>query len=211
MGASMNSKRKSGAVSKSKALARTTIFGPPPILPGEDARAFQKLATQVSSAVKPTSIIEEIWINDIANLTWEITRLRKLKAQLMSDSVPVILRKYFEYLGDPDKFVRKWVSGDPGVKARVEKRLSYINLTIDSVYGQALLKDVKHIERLDQMIMVLERRRNSVFHEIDRHRASLSRALRGNVDEIEDAEFKEIERVTDSPKIAAEDDQRPTN
>ena len=201
----MNSKRKSGAVSKSKALARTTIFGPPPILPGEDARAYEKLASEVATAVKPTSIIEEIWINDIADLTWKITRLRKLKAQLMSDSVPGILRKYFEYLGDPDKFVRKWVSGDPGVKARVEKRLSYINLTIDSVYGQALLKDVKHIERLDQMIMVIERRRNSVFHEIDRHRASLSRALRGKVDEIEDAEYKEIEPETDSPKIATEE------
>jgi hypothetical protein len=200
----MSSTRKSRQISKSKTLARTTIFGPPPILPGEDLPAYEELATQVASAVNATSIIERIWIKDIADLTWEITRLRKLKAQFVSDHIPGLLIKYFEYLRDPDKLVRKWVSGDLNAKARVEKRLASMNLTIDRVYGQALVKDFDNIERIDQMIMVIERRRNAVFHEIDRHRAALSRTLRDNVDKIEDAEFRELERETDSPKMAVE-------
>ena len=201
----MSSTRKSRPISRSKALAKTTIFGPPPILPGEDVAAYDELLLRISGAVKPSSVIEEILIKDIADLTWEITRLRRIKARLISDKVPDLLVEKFLYLRNPDKLVRKWVSGDPDAKARVEKRLTSMNLTIDSVYGQALVKDFKHVERIDQMIMVIERRRNSVFLEIDRHRTTLSRALRDNVDKIEDAEFEEIERETDSPKIAAEE------
>lgn len=207
----MNSRRKSRPSSKSKALARVTIFGPPPILPGEDAHAYEELATRVCRAVKPTSIIEEMWIRDIAHLTWEVARLRKIVARLISDKVPDLL----ETLLEPEmrnhsdvaarKLVRKWMAGDARAKARVDKLLTQTNSTIDSVYGRVLTKDLDYIERIDQMVATLERRRNSVFHEIDRHRATFSRASRDNVEQIEDAEFKEIEREVDSPKIAIED------
>src|SRR5690349_17722205 len=56
-GLHMNSRRKSRPSSTSKALARTPIFGPPPILQGEDAHAYEELAMRVCRAVKPTSII----------------------------------------------------------------------------------------------------------------------------------------------------------
>jgi len=188
-----------------------TIFGPPPILQGEDAHAYEELATRVCRAVKPTSIIEEMWIRDIADLTWEITRLRKIVARLISDNVPDLL----ETLLEPEmrnhsdvaarRLVRKWVAGDPKAKARVEKVLVRTDSTIDSVYGRALEKNINYIERLDQMVASSERRRNAVFHEIDRHRATFSRTLRDNVDEIENAEYKVIGQETDSPKIAVEE------
>ena len=94
---------------------------------------------------------------------------------------------------------------DPKAKARVEKILLQTDSTIDSVYGRALEKNINYIERLDQMVASSERRRNAVFHEIDRHRATFSRTLRDNVDEIENAEFKVIGQETDSPKIAVEE------
>jgi hypothetical protein len=99
----------------------------------------------------------------------------------------------------------RYVAGKLAAKARVEKILSLDNFTIDSIYAQALVKQFDSIERIDQMIMVLERRRNSVFREIDRHSMSFSRALRDNVDKIEDAEFEEVEPEIDSPKLAGEE------
>jgi hypothetical protein len=197
--------------SSSKALVRNTDFGPPPILPGEDAGAYEAMLAQVTKAVKPTCIIEQFWIRDIVDLTWEIIRLRGLKARLISDKVPDLLAVRLgshvpQHSGvAAQKLVRKWVAGDPDAKARVEKRLTSMNLTIDSVYGEALLKDFDSIERIDQLIMVIERRRNAVCREIDRHRIACSRTLRDNVDEIKDAEFKEIEGETGSPKIAVEE------
>jgi hypothetical protein len=199
----MSSRRQSRPLSKSKALARVTIFGPPPILPGEDEHAYEGLATQVTGAVKPTSIIEEIWIKDIVDLTWEIVRLRKLKTEFLSAQVPSVLKDIIKTSEDDARAMfQKWVRG---WNRQLDGYLKYHNSTIDGVYSKALISNITDIQRLDEMIMLLERRRNSVFHEIDRHRTSLSRTLRDNVKQIEDAEFKEIDRETDSPNIAAEE------
>jgi hypothetical protein len=45
--------------SPSEVLAMETIFGPPPILPGEDASAYEALVRHVTADVKPADIIEK--------------------------------------------------------------------------------------------------------------------------------------------------------
>jgi hypothetical protein len=74
----VTSRRKPSPASSSKALAKNTIFGPPPILEGEVARAYNKLLARVSTEVMPQDILEEIWVRDVVDLTWEIFRWRKL-------------------------------------------------------------------------------------------------------------------------------------
>jgi hypothetical protein len=56
------------------------LFGPPPLIEGEDTRAYDELLTQISTAVKPANIPEDIWVQDIVDLVWEALRLRRLKA-----------------------------------------------------------------------------------------------------------------------------------
>jgi hypothetical protein len=188
-----------------------TMFGSPPVLLGEDEQAYGSLFKALASGLKSRGIIEQIWLNDVVDLTWEIARLRKIMTRLISDKVPDFLEGYLapamrNHSDDAaQKLVRKWMAGDADAKARVDKLLTQTNSTIDSIYGRALTKDIDYIERIDQMVATLERRRNSVFHEIDRHRATFSRALRDNVEQIEDAEFKEVEPKVDSPKLAIED------
>jgi len=60
------------------------LFGPPPLLEGEDAAAYDELLVRISGAVKPTDIFEEIWIREIVDLVWGAFRLRRLKANLMT-------------------------------------------------------------------------------------------------------------------------------
>ena len=78
----------SRAAGASKALNRISVLGPAPLLEGEDASAYAELLAQVSSAVKPTDIIEDIWVRDVVDLTWEILRWRRLKANLLSSGIP---------------------------------------------------------------------------------------------------------------------------
>ena len=42
-------------------IDRLEIFGPPPLLEGEDCKAYDTLLARVSGATKPKDIIEEIW------------------------------------------------------------------------------------------------------------------------------------------------------
>jgi hypothetical protein len=60
-----------------------SLFGPPPLFEGEDAKAYDELLMRISSAVKPVDILEEIWVRDLVDLTWDVVRLRRLKSNVM--------------------------------------------------------------------------------------------------------------------------------
>jgi hypothetical protein len=62
------------------------LFGPPPLLEGEDPEAYNRLLDRVTAAVKPRDIFEEIWVADIVHLTWEILRWRRLQPRLIQQN-----------------------------------------------------------------------------------------------------------------------------
>lgn len=55
----------------SQALSCLHIFGPPRLLKGEDAAAYDDLFARVSGNLKPSDIFEEIWVSEIVDLIWE--------------------------------------------------------------------------------------------------------------------------------------------
>jgi hypothetical protein len=59
--------------------ARLNIFGPPPLIEGEDAAAYDELLVRISAAVKPADILEDIWVREIVDLVWDTFRLRRFK------------------------------------------------------------------------------------------------------------------------------------
>ena len=77
--------KKSGLASKStpNALTRVSIFGEPPLLGDEDPANYQKFLARVSKDIRPTDVLEEIWIRDIVDLSWEALRWRRLIASLL--------------------------------------------------------------------------------------------------------------------------------
>ena len=66
-------------VPSTDAAPTSSLFGPPPLLEGEDPSAYDELLARISGAVKPADVLEEIWVSDVVNLTWEIFRWRRLK------------------------------------------------------------------------------------------------------------------------------------
>ena len=68
----------------SKAVSRHSLFGPPPILEGEeDAAAYDELFGRVYAAVKPADVIDEMFMADVVALEWEILRWRRLKLSVI--------------------------------------------------------------------------------------------------------------------------------
>jgi len=62
---------------------RLALFGPPPLIEGEDGAAYDQLLVRICSAVKPIDIIDEIFIADVVPSEWEVLRLRRLKWSLI--------------------------------------------------------------------------------------------------------------------------------
>ena len=67
-------------------MQRLAVFGPPLLLEGEDAAAYDELLARVCAAVKPADIIDEMFIADILALEWEVLRWRRLKWTLMQET-----------------------------------------------------------------------------------------------------------------------------
>jgi hypothetical protein len=190
---------------------------------GEDSAAYHELLERVSGDVKPTDIVEKIWIHDVVDLTWEIFRRRRLRTSLIAAAmlnkleailVPLVRRRSArneETEGFPElnlnftprppspeemlanKLVKKWIARDLAVIERVNKLLASVSITIDTVMARAFVEEFENIERIDRSITIAEGRRNTVLREIDRHRLTFAHALRETVQSVEEAEFKVIE------------------
>ena len=79
------SDRKTGANSKPKTSAspqRSALFGPPLLLEGEDAAAYDQLLARCA-AVKPVDVIDEMLMVDVVSQEGEVLRWRRLKWSLI--------------------------------------------------------------------------------------------------------------------------------
>jgi hypothetical protein len=74
---------KKRSLSSSSKAPSWRLFGPPPVLAGEDVDAFDELFRRVSEAVQPVDAIDEILVADVVSLEWEVLRWRRLKAGLL--------------------------------------------------------------------------------------------------------------------------------
>lgn len=48
---------------------------------------YHEFFARVSRVVKPRDFLEEIWVREIVDLSWEILRMRRLKAPLVSEGL----------------------------------------------------------------------------------------------------------------------------
>ena len=62
---------------------RLALFGPPPLLEGEDAAVYDQLLARTCAVVKPADVIDEMFIADVVSLEWEVLRWRRLKSSLI--------------------------------------------------------------------------------------------------------------------------------
>jgi hypothetical protein len=85
-------------------VQRLAVFGPPLLLEGEDATAYDELLGRICAAVKPVDIIDEMLIADIAALEWEVLRWRRLKRTLMQEAGFKVLEDFLAGKLDDDVY-----------------------------------------------------------------------------------------------------------
>jgi len=157
------------------------ILGPPALLPGEDPAAYRALSEQLTAAVKPQDFIEQVWVRDFVDITWETSRLRRFRAAMIVSgygaAIKEILVPQLNYSRASD-FAEKWLRNDKQTRADFKALLVQLGLTMDDVHGRALDHKIKSIGRVDQMIEAAEHRRRLIFLEVERRREMLARRMR---------------------------------
>jgi hypothetical protein len=166
-------------------------FGPAPLAEGEDGHAYDELLLRISAGVRPADILEEIWVRDVVDLTWEALRLRRLKAAILTMSARKVLTDNmarFDGYAEAEELACSWAAREPDAVATVSERLAAQGLALESLTAQGLTRALEPIERIARMIAQAEARRAAALREVERHRASFGPRLRAAILEAEKAD-----------------------
>jgi len=181
---------------------------PPSLANGEDAATYAQLAARIRAAVAPANIIEEIWARDVADLTWDVVRLRRLKAGLYTigagDGMAQLLGGLEQYAITGKLKARDWAARKPAALAEVNAQLSTAGLDMGDVATSTFAARIDQFDRIERMLAAAEVRRAAALHAIDNRRAA--ERARAAAEEAEQAAVPPIEagEFTLVPETGAE-------
>ena len=194
-----------------------SFLGAPPLIPGEAASDYEQLLTAVINVMKPVDFLETMWTRDVVDLQWEIIRFRRIKADVITSFYEdrclerllqtKIREREFEARAKEKKKKKDIVSYEGRRlersaqigEAEFETRAKLLKNNIASVVAFRI--DV--LERIDRMVMTMEARRKAAYHEAERHRIGLGERLRHATEQVEDAEFREVDDAPGEQKRVA--------
>ena len=152
---------------------------PAPLATGEDPATYDDLLARVAAAVKPSDVIEDLWVRDAVDDAWEVLRLRRYKAGYLAacrrDGMSTVLAG----IGETMFFTlaQRWAARDPTALNEVRERMADAGVGDDAVMGSAFAKHINEFDRIERLIGAAMARRAATLREISRHRAELAEQL----------------------------------
>ena len=184
--------------------AAAAAMAPPLLLQGENAADYADLTAKILAGTQPKDFIEELFARDVIDLTWEIFRLRRLKAGVLRATADEGVKHVLLSLesGKPTETVNfsgPWRNGQFEVRKERTRVLAETGLTMDDAIARGLPIAIDTLERVDRMLASAETRRNNTLREIEGHREELGRAVRAAIE----AEREELRNSFEGGKIGA--------
>jgi len=208
----------------STAISQRSLFGPPPILEGEDAATYDELFGRVCAAVKPVDVIDEMLMADVVALEWEVLRWRRLKLSLIGEHALMALEGFVRENLDYDLYRKHFVDelttvlqdnraedqmedfaqtlarecarNEPDAVGKVNEFLAGIGLEMDDIlhHGQA--------RKAKELAQKYRRRQPGAVKLIDRLLARAGESIEAFVAEALTEELENVERIDRLTTIA---------
>jgi hypothetical protein len=177
-----------------------------PLLLTESRDEFNLIRDNLNDQIKPRGIIEQMYVEDIAYLVWEILRLRRSKAAIINSAfrdaltevVTQLLRnpgeRKYQLKDHSEKLAREWFS-DPDVKKQVAGLLREFNLDETAIEAEAFRKSADDLERIDRLMASSEARRDKALVCIAQYRGDFGALLRESSDRLVDGKVLKLEHA----------------
>jgi hypothetical protein len=168
-------------------------FGPA-LLRTESSREFEALVEGIVRYVKPQDIIQEMYVDDFAKVTWKIFRYRRAQAAMIDNGLEAglanVLRSLLlgsQHIDKADRFAHDlahhWAI-HPETRRRVSALLKEAGLGEPSIEAEALRLRLNEIEQLDRMIAMQEARRDKLLRDISRYSKRFAKNLKESSDRL---------------------------
>jgi hypothetical protein len=184
------------------------MFADPPLVGDEKREDFDKLLIAIAGAVNPPDEIVWLFVLDIANLTWEIRRERKVKADIIKSAQAEVVEKYLEVISPhgmsitlsafkPERSeARRWAS-DPKARREIELRLAENNYDTGLILAEAFVLGADQIDAVDRRIASYELRLMAVLKQAELRSEKIARLLDKASKEVLEGEFSEVSEVAE--------------
>jgi len=181
----------------------------PPLLITESADEFAALHAALRHEIKPNGMIENIYLEDLAAIVWEIQRLRRCKAGIVNNNFRAALQSLLkQLLATPDILESlgseaKAVALADGwfANRKIEKQVMAIlhefDLDETAIEAEAIRLSWSDLELLDKMHASLRSRLDKALRSVADYRDSLARQMRQSSDRILENDPLCIEHVAD--------------
>lgn len=178
-------------------LDSRALLGPAPVTALEDRALYEMRLASLLDDLAPADAIERMWVKDIADLDWEVDRLKRAKVVAIAMAEEGVLAKLFKSMPVADGGRAMELTGGDRAEAadyltararaqdgadeltqcaldysgqRIRLALAKFGLSEAHTGGAALLDVLDTVERLDRLIQIAGRRRDAVIRDLDRRR-----------------------------------------
>ena len=175
-----------------------------PLLITESKDEFDQIHNALDDQIKPRGIIEQMYVEDIAHLVWEVLRLRRSKVAIVNMAIRAALTKvitqlllkpggsYREVEKRAEEMAYKWFS-DPDVKNQIARLLQKFDLNETAIQAEAFRESADDLERIDRLMASAEARRDKALVCIAQYRSDFGALLRESSDRLVESKVLNIE------------------
>jgi hypothetical protein len=151
---------------------------PSPVLVTERKEEFDELHAALTQELAPRGIVEKWFVADIANLVWEMRRLRRAKTAILDmaskDAVQHILCGFTAADRDSAEDASEFWLTQAGVREDIIKYLGRFGLDESAIDAETMRMAASDLEMLDKMMASLEMRFRKAFRAIADYRETFA-------------------------------------
>jgi hypothetical protein len=190
------------------------LFGPPPVLSSESRQSYDEIMARLMEGFAPRNIIEQMYIKELADCTWEMVRYTRHKTLTLQRRFQPRLDYQTQRQGvaaQSNDTLAKGPAQQTGVSAATpDDVLDGLVKEIDDIllkpaaeldHVRALEVAIVKLERINKLLNPARARRDNILEQIERYRAGLGQRLRRISDKII---ATELAAVATQPKQVAE-------
>lgn len=159
-----------------------------PLIDGENPADYEAFHDACLSAIKPKDAIEQIWLRDFIDYSWESLRLRRMKVALIHASRKnAVQQLVYECIGHHKNSVtlaQGWSLSDEESVSAVESLFKSHSLSLENVFAEALSMKLKDLERIDKLISSYDYRRDAAIRGLEKRRDLMAKRAREFVDTV---------------------------
>jgi hypothetical protein len=171
-----------------------------PLLITESNEEFLRIRQALYEEIKPAGIIEEMYVEEIADIIWQILRLKRCKAGVTNlEFHPASAKILRELIGAGPDVARDWIS-EPELAKKIETGLAAYKLDGSVIIAKAIKDSSYQLELIENWLASLETRRDKALLRIAQYRSELGAILRKVTNQLIESKVVELPRNSNKKK-----------